>query len=92
MPMIVGWASALLASVLVARGRTAEAAPLIAHALHAGPPLARYDARLAQAELARARGDPDATALALRALQAARAGGHGLSVPALERLALAAPA
>ena len=52
-----------------------------------GPPLARYEARLAAVELALARDDPAAPALAGQAEAEARAGGHLVSAERLTALA-----
>jgi hypothetical protein len=69
------WAAARSALVLVSLGRCEDAAPLISRALAEGPPLARYEARLAQVEAAAARSDPATGALAKLALAEAEAGG-----------------
>jgi tetratricopeptide (TPR) repeat protein len=69
------WAASRAALVLVAASRTDEAAPFVARALAQGPPLGRYEARLAEVELAAARDDPGTTALARVALDLADAGG-----------------
>ncbi|MGY1681817.1 tetratricopeptide repeat protein [Geodermatophilus sp. SYSU D01176] len=79
LPLFTCWAHAQLALVLTDQGRLAEAADHVARALATGPPLGRYEARLAEVVLARARGDPDAGALAAGALRRARSGGHLMS-------------
>jgi tetratricopeptide (TPR) repeat protein len=73
--LFASWAAARSALVLVRLGRLAEAEPLVTRALAEGPPLAHYEARAAQLELAVARGDPDAGTLAAAALRSADAGG-----------------
>nr|WP_239029470.1 BTAD domain-containing putative transcriptional regulator [Pseudonocardia acidicola] len=81
--LFASWAAARAALVAVALDRLDEAAVLVERALAQGPPLGHYEGRLAQVELALARGDPHATPLAAHALAAARAGGHLVSVPRL---------
>jgi DNA-binding SARP family transcriptional activator len=81
------WAAAQLALTSIARGDLVAAAPLVDRALAEGPALAHFEARLARAELARARRQPDAAALAADAARQARAGGHLASVPRLDELA-----
>ena len=56
-------------------------------ALGEGPALAHFEARLAQAELAAARRQPEAAAVAAASARQARAGGHPASVPRLDALA-----
>jgi hypothetical protein len=48
----------------------------VARALAVGPPLGHYEARLAEVELAAARGDPRTVELAEAARRLALAGGH----------------
>lgn len=86
-PLLMAWGSARLALVLVARGELDEAAGHIESVLGDSPPLAWYEGRLAQAELAAARHDRDAEVVAHRALELARAGGHLASAARLEELA-----
>lgn len=86
-PQLVGWACASLARVLVARGELTDAAAQVRRALTEGTPLARHAARLAQAELAVAAGDPGAPRIAAQALAQARAAGHLVSVRRLAELA-----
>ena len=62
------WAAARQALVAVGAGRFADAERFVAHALATGPPLGRYEARLAAVELAYAAGDPTAPAAAESAL------------------------
>jgi hypothetical protein len=57
--------------VLVALGRPDEAAPFVARARSEGPPLGQFEARLAEAELAFARGDESVAGLARAALRVA---------------------
>ncbi|MDQ2706115.1 MAG: hypothetical protein M3Z25_00015 [Actinomycetota bacterium] len=85
--LFASWAAARSASVAVALGALDEAADAVRRALALGPPLGHYEARLAQVELAAARGGDDVPALASAALAAARAGGHLVSVPRLAELA-----
>ena len=72
----VSWAESELALVLIARGELPEAEALVNHALSIDTPLTHYQARLARAELALARGDAAAGTLAAEALALAEAGGH----------------
>jgi Flp pilus assembly protein TadD len=76
-----------LARLLVARGELDAAEPLLARSLAEGLPLTAYDARLAQAELLSARGDPAAGPLAREALALAERGGCLVVVPRLRALA-----
>ena len=80
------WAAARSASVAVALGALDRAADAVGRALDLGPPLGHYEARLAQVELAAARGSEDLPELATAALAAARAGGHEVSRRRLEQL------
>lgn len=73
--LFASWAAARSALVLIALGDTARAAPLVARALADGPPLGHYEARLANVELASARGDDTTAALAQAALELADTGG-----------------
>ncbi|HKC29378.1 MAG TPA: tetratricopeptide repeat protein, partial [Jatrophihabitans sp.] len=65
------WAAARCALVLVALGRLDEAAPLVSRARSEGPPLGQFEARLAEVELACARGDAEVADLARSALRLA---------------------
>jgi hypothetical protein len=76
LPIFSSWAAAQLASVLIRKGDLASADPYVHRALRDGTPATRYEARLARTELAIAAGDPDARALAARALELAEEGGH----------------
>ena len=69
-------AAARLVVLLVDRGDLAGARAPCELALATGPPLAGFEARWAQAELAAAAGDPDTGALASRALALAEQAGH----------------
>ncbi len=69
------WAAARAALASVALGRLDEAESLVAEALATGPALGHYEGRLAQVELALARGDEGVSALADAALRQAEAGG-----------------
>jgi tetratricopeptide (TPR) repeat protein len=85
------WAAARQALVAVVTGRFADAGTFVARALATGPPLGRYEARLAAAELAYATGDPTAPATAESALALARDGGHLQSAARLAELLEAPP-
>ena len=85
--LFAAWAAARAATVAVAQGRLSDADELVRSALATGPPLARYEARLAAVELALARDDPAAPALAGQAEAEARAGGHLVSAERLTALA-----
>jgi hypothetical protein len=84
--LFAAWAAARAALVAIARGTVAGVEPLVARALAVGPPLGRFEARLAAAELAAARGDPAAPAIAADALAAARAAGEAVTAPRLAEL------
>jgi tetratricopeptide (TPR) repeat protein len=86
-PLFVGWAAARLATCLIGLGRLHEAPPLVERALAVGSPLIAYEARLADAELRAARGDPEVAATAAEAAALAEAGGHLVSLPRLRELA-----
>jgi DNA-binding SARP family transcriptional activator len=86
LPLFAGYAASSLASVLIARGRLAEAEPFIAQAFAVGLPVNRYEARLTGAELAVARDDPNAAAIVAEALAMAETGGHLATVARLKRL------
>lgn len=87
LPLFASWAAARLAAVLVAQGDRKQSPPLIEFALQQGLPLSLYEVRLAQVELAAARGDDDTQILATDALSLARAGGHLASAARLSQLA-----
>jgi DNA-binding SARP family transcriptional activator/predicted negative regulator of RcsB-dependent stress response len=87
LPIFFSWAAARLASVLVACGNLSEAEAWVSHALKEATPLTLYEARVSQAELAFARGDPDASRIADEARILAEAGGHLLSAAQLKKLA-----
>jgi DNA-binding SARP family transcriptional activator/tetratricopeptide (TPR) repeat protein len=70
------WAAARLASVLVAQGDLQAAETHVTRALTVGTPFAHYEGRLAEVQLAVARGDPQAGAIAAEALALAESGGH----------------
>ena len=84
LPLFSPWVAARLASVLIAGGAPGAAEPLVAGPLPGT--LMDYEARLARAELAVARGDPDATARTTEALALAEEGGHLLSARRLRQL------
>jgi tetratricopeptide (TPR) repeat protein len=87
MPVYSSWAAAQLARCLIERGELAEAERYTAEAMHkAGLPLTHYELRLAQAELAVARQDPDALTVARQALALAELGGHPSRASRLRQL------
>jgi tetratricopeptide (TPR) repeat protein len=86
-PLFATWAAARLARLLIGQGRLDEGTRYVAEATREGPALGQYEARLAQAELAVARGDDDAPGIVAEALEQAQAGGHVLSAHRLEQLA-----
>ena len=85
--LFASWASARLAQIRLAQGDPTAAEPFVTRALSEGPPLGHYEARLARAELAAARAEPEAAAIARDALARAESGGHRASVPRLAILA-----
>ena len=85
--LFASWAAARSASVLVALGRAALAAPLADRALAQGPPLGHYEARLAQIDVAAAMGDDRLAELAAEAQRVAVAGGYRLELRRLADLA-----
>jgi tetratricopeptide (TPR) repeat protein len=84
--LFASWAASRAALVALAQGTVADAVPLVARALALGPPLGHHEARLAEVELAAARGDPGCTDLAVAALRRAEADGHLVSAPRLAQL------
>ena len=84
LPLFSPWVSARLASVLIAEGALGAAEPFVAHPLPGT--LMDFEARLARAELALARGDPDAAETAARALALAEEAGHLFSASRLRQL------
>jgi DNA-binding SARP family transcriptional activator len=89
LPLFVTYAASELALVLVAQGALDEAESVVRAALDCAVPAGLYEARLAHAEVAAARGEPDAPAIAAWALAAAEAGKHELSAGRLRELARA---
>jgi DNA-binding SARP family transcriptional activator/tetratricopeptide (TPR) repeat protein len=85
--LFASWAVARSALVALARGAVAEAVPLVARALAIGPPLGHHEARLAEVELAAARGEERCGELAADALRLARSQGYAVAVPRLAELA-----
>jgi tetratricopeptide (TPR) repeat protein len=85
--LFASWAAARLALVRLAQGDPSSAESFVTRALGEGPPLGHYEARLARAELASARGEPEAPMIARDALARAESGGHQVSVPRLTLLA-----
>jgi DNA-binding SARP family transcriptional activator/tetratricopeptide (TPR) repeat protein len=81
------WAAARSALVLIGLGEIERAEPLVERALAVGPPIGRYEARLAQVELAYVRADVRTTALARAALTLADAAGVGQGRARLAELA-----
>src|SRR4029077_13587433 len=90
LPLFSPWVAARLASVLVARGALPAAEALLAGALPGT--LMDHEVRLARAELAVARGDPDASRTVAEALALAEEAGHLLSARRLRRLPGSLPA
>ncbi|HEU5417406.1 MAG TPA: BTAD domain-containing putative transcriptional regulator [Streptosporangiaceae bacterium] len=86
-PFFGAWASARLGACLARQGRPLEAAPHVRAALSAGPPLTRYEARWAHAELLAAQDDDQACHAAADALRAAEKGGYLILLPRLRELA-----
>lgn len=86
LPLFASWANARLAIVLTKTDRLAEAADHVRQSLSTGPPLAHYEARLAQCELAVAGRDSNAAELILAATEQAAAGGHWQSHARLREL------
>jgi len=84
LPLFSPWVSARLASVLIAQGALGAAESLVAHPLPRT--LMDFEARLARAELAVARGDPDAAETTARALALAEEAGHLFSASRLRQL------
>jgi tetratricopeptide (TPR) repeat protein len=89
-PLFLSWSAARIGLVRLARDDPDGAAPFVARALAEGPPLAHYEARLAAAELAAARGDPRTREIAREARHRAEVGGHLVGVPRLSELEEAA--
>jgi tetratricopeptide (TPR) repeat protein len=89
-PLFVSWSCARIALVRLAGGNVEAAEPYVSRALAEGPPLAHFEARWAHAELAAARGLPDAGEVARDALRRAVDGGHLVAVPRLTELTGAA--
>jgi DNA-binding SARP family transcriptional activator/tetratricopeptide (TPR) repeat protein len=85
--LFASWAAAQAALVDVTRGALPRAEVSVARALAVGPPLGHYEARLAEAELFAARGDPAARERAASALGRALRGGHVASAARLAELA-----
>lgn len=88
--LFAAWAAAQSALVAVAAGRLDGVEELVRRALSTGPPLGHFEARLAEVELAAARGDPARGTLASAALTLAQASGHAASAPRLAELSAAA--
>jgi DNA-binding SARP family transcriptional activator/tetratricopeptide (TPR) repeat protein len=87
-PFFAAWASARLGACLARQGRPQDAAPHVRASRSTGPPLTRYEARWAHAELLAARGEDKACrAAAAKALRAAEEGGYLILVPRLRELA-----
>jgi tetratricopeptide (TPR) repeat protein len=84
LPLFSPWVSARLASVLIAQGALSAAESFLADPLPGT--VMDFEARLARAELAIARGDPDAKETAAEALVLAEAAGHLFSAGRLRQL------
>ncbi len=88
MPLFTAWAAARLAMGLLAvRGPSEEAERLVALAASTGTPLSGYEASWAQAELACARGDDRAAAVAAATAAALEQAGYLAALPRLRDLA-----
>jgi Tfp pilus assembly protein PilF len=87
LPIFISLAAAGLASVFLARHDLGAADAYVARALEEGTDFTRYDARQVRAEIAVARGDPNASDIVSEALALAEAGGHLLSCARLRELA-----
>jgi Tfp pilus assembly protein PilF len=87
LPIFISLAAAGLASVFLARHDLGAADAYVARALEEGTDFTRYDARQVRAEIAVARGDPNASDIVSEALALAEAGGHLLSCARLRDLA-----
>jgi len=81
------WAAARAALACVGLGRLDEAATLVSRALAGGPALGQHEARWAAAELAVARGEPDALSVVRAASRAAEASHARIYLPRLAELA-----
>ena len=87
-PFFTAWASARLGACLARQGRPQDAASHVRVALSAGPPLVRYEARWARAELLAARGEDQACRVAaIQAPRAAEDSGYLILLPRLRELA-----
>lgn len=84
LPLFACWAHAQLALLLIENGRLQEAWPHVERAIGTGPPLGRFEARLARCEFAHATDDPNTPSIARHALDDAVAVGY---VVGTERLA-----
>ncbi len=84
LPLFSPWVAARLASVMIARGALGAAEALLAGPLPGT--LMDHEARLARAELAVARGDPDASRTTAEALALAEEAGHLLTASRLRQL------
>lgn len=87
MPIFSSLAASGLASVLIARGDLSSAERYVTQALTEGTAWTHYFARVARAELAVARADPDAYAITLEALALAEDGGDLVGAARLDELA-----
>lgn len=79
LPLFASWAASRIALTLIAAGERDRAAGYVAQALVEGPPLAGYEARLAEVELAAANRSGELGDLATVALRLATEGGHVVS-------------
>jgi tetratricopeptide (TPR) repeat protein len=87
LPIFISLASAGLASVFLARHNLGAAEAYATRAFEEGTEFTRYGARLVRAQIAVARGDPNASEIVSEALTLAEAGGHLLSGAQLKELA-----
>ncbi|MGZ8579152.1 MAG: hypothetical protein ACXWWX_06440, partial [Actinomycetota bacterium] len=87
MPLFTSWAASRLAMALLeTEGPSDEAEQLVALAASTGTPLSGYEASWAQAELACARGDDRAAAVAAATAAALTEAGYLAAVPRLRDL------
>ena len=85
--LFAAWAAARSALTAIAGGTVTGVDALVERASTIGPPLGRFEARLAAAELAAARDDPATPAIAAEALALAREAGEAVTTERLAKLA-----
>jgi DNA-binding SARP family transcriptional activator/tetratricopeptide (TPR) repeat protein len=86
LPIFRSWAAAGLATVLIGQGDLGQAEECVRLALGVGTHATHYEARLAQVQLAMARGDGNARSLAAEALERTEEGGHLVSAVHIRKL------